>query len=103
MNNKTYKNAYIDEWVKYDNYDSSFIKPSKTTLKELEEGNSVKINNSLQKFWVTIVKIEKKYIIGKVDNEVINREYKSGDLIVFSKKHIFDIISNDLKRDIENN
>jgi hypothetical protein len=103
MNNKTYNNGYTDEWVKYDNYDSNFIKPNKTTLEELEEGNSVKIDNSLQKFWATITKISKKYIIGIVDNEVIGREYKRGDLVIFSKKHIFDIISNDMKGEIENN
>lgn len=103
MNNKTYNNGYIDEWVEYDNYDSNFINPNKTTLKELKEGNSVKIDNSLQKFWVTISKINKKYIIGIVDNEVIGREYKKGDLVIFSKKHIFDIISNNMKKEIENN
>ena len=98
MNNK----AYIDEWVEYKDYESDFIKPNNNTLGELKVGYSVKINNSSQRFWVTITKIDSHFIVGKVDNKIGYKEYKLGDLVIFSKKHIHDILTTDRKLMIQN-
>lgn len=62
---------------------------------EPEIGDIVKINNGREAFWVIITDLNKKWIIGKVDNLLV-REYKYdlGSFVKFKINHITDLSRN---------
>ena len=61
---------------------------------ELKAGDSVKVCNSKERFWVTVKEIKGDDIIGIVDNDLISvsmDKLKLGDTIGFKKENIYDI------------
>jgi hypothetical protein len=108
QNNTTTNNESIvfnDRWIDaqrmHKNNPNTFNVPSRNDLTELQIGDSVKICNGHERFWVRLSVIYKAYrrqkstawiFIGRVDNILINEKpYKLGDLILFRGKNIYEI------------
>ena len=73
-------------------YPDTFEAPSQSELESLTETDYAKICVSGERFWVLITKVEKNTIEGTVDNILICSDEHNlyyGDLVKFSKKHIY--------------
>ena len=95
--NKT--KTYFDKWQEPNEFtEYQFTEPSKENIKNIRIGDSVKVDNKFERFWVKIIKFKDNAIFGEVDNNlVIKRGYNYKDIIVFGKQHIFDILTKELK------
>ena len=86
---------FTDDWVDAKemnyNYPHTFDYPTQIELDNIKIGDSLKISNGFERFWVEVKKKNKMYIIGRVDNELITNEYKLNDLVMFESKNIYDI------------
>lgn len=72
----------------------TFDAPCKEGLDAIKEGDSVKVCNEGERFWVTVTKIEDQKITGTVDNDLVRSEMHGlnyGDEISFEKRHIYSI------------
>ena len=88
--------VYIDQWVnaqeKAKEFPDTFGLPEEHLLLRLRKGWTVKICNGEERFWVTVIDVDGEKIIGEVDNCLVGGyEYNYGDLVMFEKKHIYQI------------
>ena len=74
----------------------TFFVPSRSELNGIKEGSLVKIAIDGERFWVEVISITNKKIIGKVNSYLImTEEYglNFDDEIEFEEKHIYSIFS----------
>ena len=86
----------IDNWVDARNlhnlYPDKFEVPTDIELDKMKSGNLVKICNGKERFWVEITEINERYLLGRIDNEIVSgKDYKKNNIILFEKKNIYDI------------
>ena len=85
---------YIDNWINANNNI-----PTNKELDKLDIGYSVKISNGKERFWVEIKKIDKHFLLGKIDNKLLSyNEYNYNDLVLFEKINIYDIHDLEFKK-----
>jgi hypothetical protein len=86
---------FTDDWVDAKEmsykYPNTFDFPTQYELENITIGDSVKISNGFERFWVEIKEVNKLYLIGRVDNKLITREYNLNNLVMFEKKNVYDI------------
>lgn len=86
---------FTDDWVNANEmnskYPNTFDSPTQNELENITIGDTVKISNGFERFWVEIKEITDLYLIGRVDNELITNEYNLNDYVMFEKKNIYDI------------
>ena len=86
---------FTDDWVDAKEmnfkYPHTFDYPTQNELDNIKIGDSIKISNGLERFWVEIKEKNKFYLIGRVDNELITNEYKLNDMVMFENKNIYEI------------
>lgn len=94
---------FTDDWVDAKEmnykYPDTFDYPTQIELDNIAIGDSLKISNGLERFWVEVKEKNKIYLIGRVDNELITDEYKLNDLVMFENKNIYDIRTKEDKQD----
>jgi hypothetical protein len=73
----------------------TFEVPSEEELAALHAGNTIKVSNGRERFWIEIVeKRTRGYFIGIVMNKLLfYTNYTLGDLVQFHKRHIYSIAS----------
>lgn len=86
---------FTDDWVNVNEmnskYPNTFDIPTQNELEYITIGDSVKISNGLERFWVEIKEVNDLYLIGRVDNELITNEYNLNNYVMFERKNIYDI------------
>lgn len=72
---------------------TTFGVPSKKELNAITEGDSVKVCNSRERFWVTVVSVDGDNITGTVDNDLLDTSdgLELGNTISFTKSNIYSI------------
>lgn len=91
------KRIWNDDWVDakemHTQNPDTFSVPESKLLDALKVGDSVKICNKLERFWVSICSINGDKITGRVDSvlELNKDKYTYGDIVEFHKKNIYDI------------
>ena len=76
-------NIHSDMWL---------LNTKLSIISNLKIGNIVKIANNLERFWVKIIELNNKYILGKIDNYLtFNKEYDYQDIVIFEKENILEI------------
>ena len=97
--------VYSDDWVS----PSEIIMPQNVPHSVAHSvplliGDSVKINNGRERFFVTVEQIDGEIIVGRVDNHLLqlkkyqqngiqNCPYTYGDMVCFERKHIWQVHS----------
>lgn len=66
-------------------------KISDFTFNKICVGSLVKVATNKERFWVKITKINKKNMIGKIDNKLLSSKKKIGDEIMINRKHIITV------------
>ena len=94
---------HLDKWQEPNEKDThEFTEPSEYNLLNLVVGDSVKIDNKRERFWVKITKLDSNAIYGKVDNNlIIDKKYNYKDMVLFGKQHIFDILKIEEKNELK--
>jgi uncharacterized protein YegJ (DUF2314 family) len=71
----------------------TFEAPNKEELDAITEGDSVKICNSQERFWVTVASVDGDYITATVDNHLLDTSdgLELGNTVKFTKSNIYDI------------
>lgn len=86
---------FTDDWVNANEmnskYPNTFDIPTQNELENITIGDTVKISNGFERFWVEVKEITNLYLIGRVDNELITNEYSLNDYVMFEKRNIYDI------------
>ena len=73
-------NIHSDKWL---------LNKELLSISNLKIGNTVKISNNLERFWVKIIELNDNYFLGKIDNYLIfNSEYDYEDIVIFEKENI---------------
>ena len=79
-------NIHSDEWL---------LNKELLIINNLKIGDTVKIANNLERFWVKIIELNDNYILGKIDNYLtFNSEYDYEDIVIFEKENILQIHNN---------
>ena len=98
---------FTDDWVNVNEmnskYPNTFDIPNQNELENITIGDTVKISNGFERFWVEIKEITNLYLIGRVDNELITNEYSLNDYVMFEKRNIYDIHTIKDKKEIIKN
>lgn len=98
---------FTDDWVNANEmnskYPNTFDIPTQSELENITIGDTVKISNGFERFWVEVKEINKLYLIGRVDNELITNEYGLNDYVMFEKRNIYDIHTIKDKKEIIKN
>ena len=98
---------FTDDWVDVNKmnskYPNTFDIPAQNELENITIGDTVKISNGFERFWVEIKEINNLYLIGRVDNELITNEYNLNDYVMFEKRNIYDIHTIKDKEDLLKN
>ena len=98
---------FTDDWVNVNEmnskYPNTFDIPTQNELENITIGDTVKISNGFERFWVEIKEITNLYLIGRVDNELITNEYSLNDYVMFEKRNIYDIHTIKDKKEIIKN
>ena len=77
-------NIHVDDWLINNN--------NLSIISNLNNSQTVKISNNLERFWVKIFEINESYILGKIDNYLsFNDNYDYQDIVIFEKCNILDI------------
>ena len=67
----------------------TFYYPEKDIL-TIKKGDSVKVCNGKERFWVTVEEVIDDTVLGTIDNVLVStKSLKLGDLILFRKEHIY--------------
>ena len=76
-------------------FTDNWVYPEKKVTMSIYRGYGCKLVNSYEeKFWVTFIKEEKGFYLGMVNNHLFKgSQYNLGDLVVFKKNHIWDIMT----------
>jgi hypothetical protein len=93
---------WIDAQFMHRKHPESFQVPTDGELLALRVGQSVKISNGLERFWVRIAAIEKRpspfdtIFTGVVDNYLVkprpsSTHYDYGSLVRFEGRHVYDV------------
>jgi len=86
---------FTDDWVDASEmnskYPNTFDFPTQDELENITIGDTLKISNGFERFWVELKEVNNLYLIGRVDNELITNEYNLNDYVMFEKKNIYDI------------
>jgi hypothetical protein len=91
------RTAHTDRWKNAQRQaresPDTFGAPSQEALAWLAEGDYVKVcGRACERFWARIVAVNGEQITAEVSNDlVMESDYDKGDLIVFQKKHVYDI------------
>lgn len=105
MNDNIQQKAFVDQWVDAQKmaqkFPDCFYAPSSDDIYRLRPGDSIKICNNEERFWVKIIDIRKYPLrkalkwtfLGEVDNCLItDRPYDLGDMVEFEGCHIYQIV-----------
>jgi uncharacterized protein YegJ (DUF2314 family) len=85
---------FIDAQEMHKRNPKTFEVPTPDEIKNLKQGDLVKVCENNERFWVTIIKLEDEKIVGRIDNDLVFRhEFGYGDTINFEKRHIYSIYS----------
>lgn len=90
------KKAITDRWLDaqklHRENPKTFDAPSEEELANIRKGDSVRICNGRERFWVTVTCRHGSKIWGNVDNMLVDTtKYNVGDSVVFNTKHVYDI------------
>lgn len=86
------ENEFIDAQEMAQLHPDTFEAPSTEELNQIKEGSIVKICNGEERFWTTVIKIDKSKVTAAVDNQLLgDYDYDFGDVIEFEKRHIYSI------------
>jgi hypothetical protein len=86
----------MDNWVDVqqnrDKYEKDFHIPTMEELQSLESGDTVKVSDQVERFFVLVMAVSTDTITGKIMNHLIgNQGYNYQDMITFEKRHVFSI------------
>ena len=92
--------AHTDDWVdvtqRMEQYSGVFDIPTKQNLDGLVAGDSVKISNGFERFFVRVTSIEGDTIHGRVENHLVGKyDYDYNDIVRFEKRNVFAIKRHD--------
>src|SRR4051812_18801506 len=91
---KIYHGNWVDAQALHRKSPLTFEVPSTKELQNLKIGDSVKICDSGERFWITIISL--KPLIGMIDNHLVSaKEYNFGSKVYLEKKHIYAIFQPD--------
>jgi hypothetical protein len=79
----------------------TFEVPTNEELNTIEKGSNVKVCTGDERFWVEVDTVKGNKITGKVNNDLLNTSIhglKLYDTVVFSKKNVYSIFSDGLKK-----
>ena len=85
---------YQDNWIVQPNiYKKSITK---------NDGSIIKIESQYEKFFVEVAYIKKNGdIVGRINNHLlVEKPYKIGDLVIFQRKHIIELRTNEERHEI---
>lgn len=87
---------HTDNWVDVvenrEDYEYLFDLPTEEDLRALRPGDSVKISNGAERFFVLVTEVRSDCFIGTVDNHLRgNYDYVFGDRVRFEGRHVFAI------------
>lgn len=107
---KIWEDDWVDAQAMAIEHSDTFEAPKSIEIYRLNVNDQVKICNNQERFWVTILNIEKKpskrakkwKFIGKVDNDLFfDSPYNYSDFVIFEGCHIYSILSrNDVQEEI---
>jgi hypothetical protein len=70
----------------------TFFLPGKEFMDALKVGDSVKISNDRERFWVVIdAMFEDGSLVGTIENNLITTSYTFGDKVKFKKDNVFEV------------
>jgi hypothetical protein len=72
-------------------YPKSFEVPGSDTLASLRSGDSVKVCNGKERFWVRLTEASGSQLRGVVSNDIRARRYGKGDTIQFRARNVYDV------------
>lgn len=85
---------YMNMWKFPTSYKATFMEPTGDNINNISIGDSVKISNGSELFWVYVKEIEDDIVAGIIDNKLkIKQNYNHGDMIFLKKNHIHDILT----------
>lgn len=72
-------------------FPKSFEVPESNTLASLRSGDSVKVCNGKERFWVRLIEANGSKLRGVVSNDIRARRYGKGDTIQFRSLNVYDV------------
>lgn len=79
---------------------NTFAAPTEEDIAQIKVGDYVKVCDGEERFWNIIKKMDGDIIVAEINNKLVcGQDYNLGDLIQFSKHHIYDIESADQETD----
>ena len=80
----------------------TFNYPSTDEINNIVIGDKVKVSNGKERFWNIIVEKYDNYLIGEINNHLIdNQNYDCGNKIIIEPRHIYQIRTIKEAEDIE--
>ena len=71
-------------------YRDDWLLPESPALLELSVGDSAKLNNGGERFFVVVTAVDGDRVVGRVDNHLVRkRPYGYGDRVEFSRRHVW--------------
>ena len=88
----TMTEEFVDAQQMHRHHPGTFEVPSDRRLASISPGDTVKVCNRQERFWVTVSSVDGEHITGVVDNQLMDDYgYNLGDSIQFEKRHIYSI------------
>ena len=90
--NTIHEDKWVDAQEVHKENPDTFEVPDSKKLENLKLGDTAKICNGEERFWVKITEINDDTIIGTVNNALVDTsKYNYEDYVSFKKTHIYDI------------
>lgn len=93
---------FVNAQEMHKQYPVTFEVPSKEDLDRLEIGDIVKVSAYNERFWVSIIDIDKSQITAIVNNYLITSKLRYGDFIRFGLENVYSIFprSSELEKNV---
>jgi hypothetical protein len=86
------KIRFEDAQVLHQQYPDTFYAPDERTLKEISQGDLVKVCAFEERFWAEVISVKDGTITARIDNDLINRCLKYNEIIDFETRHVYNVI-----------
>jgi hypothetical protein len=85
------KATFTDAQQVHREHPDTFDVPSDKELSEIQPGSIVKVCSGGERFWAEVKSIKDGVITAVVDNDLIQKKLRFGDVIRFQTKNVYDI------------
>ncbi|WP_435018410.1 hypothetical protein TA3x_000384 [Tundrisphaera sp. TA3] len=86
---------FVDAQQMHRDHPDTFHVPSDAELAQIAPGDSVKVCDGVERFWIIVTKATEGGLTGMVDNDLVCTDehgLSDGDTISFDRENVYDIL-----------